>query len=390
MAFQFVHTETYGRKAGANARRGGATSSFVLDEAERLEHAATHVEAPQRPRVKGWSIERVRAEHDRLAGEARTTTSAGRTRKIRQDQHTLHTEVASHPYSPDDLADQRKRREYEAWRNDTIRWWRQRLGDNLVSVVEHRDEQHLHLHALALPRDDPEMRAKRLHPGYAAQEQARGAARQRGADGKVVRKEGDNAYRAAMRRYQDDYWEKVGRRHGLARIGPGRRRLSREAWRVEQQQVQRTAELERKAAKASTAMKQAQAARDAARQAAAEAKARADAAEPRTFPAKAGAWVNRLVRWASGKPLDRQIEEARTDGRREAESKLQPELQRLEREAERNHREKVAAETEKRQVQQRAERLESRVKALDERLDQVDPERTPDAPHSRSDEPDGP
>jgi hypothetical protein len=36
-----------------------------------------------------------------------------------------------------------------------------------------------------------------------------------------------------MRKFQDDYYFSVGLQNGLARIGPGRRRLPRAVWQAE-------------------------------------------------------------------------------------------------------------------------------------------------------------
>lgn len=44
-----------------------------------------------------------------------------------------------------------------------------------------------------------------------------------------------------MRRWQDDFFVHVGLKHGLARIGPARRRLTRSQWQAEQQVVRATA-----------------------------------------------------------------------------------------------------------------------------------------------------
>ena len=45
------------------------------------------------------------------------------------------------------------------------------------------------------------------------------------------------AYKAAMRALQDDYYENVAAHCGLTRLGPGRQRLTREEWTEQQRQA---------------------------------------------------------------------------------------------------------------------------------------------------------
>ncbi len=126
--------------------------------------------------------------------------------------------------------------EVREWEARTVAWLCDQYGAALVSVVRHTDESHPHLHAFVLP-DSPDMRAGSLHPGQEAKRKviARGAAD--GEDGKALNRRADIAYRAAMREWQDSYWQTVGLACGLTRLGPGRRRLTREEWQAERIQA---------------------------------------------------------------------------------------------------------------------------------------------------------
>lgn len=230
--FQFVHIESYARKSNAK----GQSTAFVFAEAARRPGACEHVGSPGSPvTVFGKSVDEVEAFHDALVADATCTTKTGKRRRVRSDQHTLLTVVASHPAAPGQDAEA-----VGAWQERTVEWLRAEWGDRLQSVVRHDDEAHVHVHAYVLP-DDAEMRARILHPGAAAKEEAKAFAITAGADPKAANAAGDTAYKAAMRGLQDRFFEAVGVPSGLARLGPGRRRLDRGAWRAEQAQVEHAA-----------------------------------------------------------------------------------------------------------------------------------------------------
>lgn len=232
MAYQFVHMEIYSRKG-----RDGRGVDFVLAEAERRPDACLHVSAPMPPEVVfGVDVSKVRSLHDERAAAATTTTKAGKARRIRSDQNTLVTVVASHPATMEQtIADPSIARAVRDWEALTVEWLREQYGPALVSVVRHTDESHPHLHAFILP-DQPDMRAGRLHPGQEAKAGIVGAGTAEGEEGKALNKRGDVAYRAAMREWQDSYWQAVGLSSGLTRLGPGRRRLTRAEWHAEKLQ----------------------------------------------------------------------------------------------------------------------------------------------------------
>ncbi|KAB2733594.1 hypothetical protein [Brucella intermedia] len=240
MAFQFVHLEAYSRKAD----KGGRTTSFVFDEAERKPHACVHVENPEPPTVvHGYLISDLRMMHDRAVADARTVNKDGRQRAVRIDQKTLLTVVASHPYTVAECrADAAKMAEYEAWERDTVQWLCDQYGDDLKTVVRHCDESHMHIHAYVLPSH---LKALDLHPGVNAKRRQKAAALEQGEDAKSANKMGDAAYKESMRAWQDSYYDRVAVRHGLARLGPKLRRLSREEWQREKaaaQALKRTVE----------------------------------------------------------------------------------------------------------------------------------------------------
>lgn len=146
-------------------------------------------------------------------------------RGIRKDGLCLAAGVISFP--PD-----RPSEEWEAYRADALAWLEKRFGDRLKSVVDHGDEPfahdpnqiHHHIHYYCVPR--PGERFDSIHPGRAAAAEAKAAGRKKGAQ--------NAAYIDAMRQWQADFHREVSQHHGLTRLGPRRRRLTRAEWKTEQ------------------------------------------------------------------------------------------------------------------------------------------------------------
>lgn len=256
--FQFVHIQGYSRKAlaaDAKGKGGRAAVRDVLAEAARLPGDAPHVAQPLPPvHVFGVPVGEVQSLHDAQCEAARTEVKGGKPRKVRQDQATLLTCIASFPATTAECAaDPAKAAARDDWQRRNVEWAREVWGDGLVSVCRHDDEAHPHLHLLVLP-GDPAMRANALHPGWMAKQEAKAAAEDGGLDGKAANKAGDRAYREAMRRFQDGYWRRVGLPCGLARIGPGKRSQPRAEWKAEQARAEQVGELVRAAEAAAAAV----------------------------------------------------------------------------------------------------------------------------------------
>ncbi|MBY3531845.1 hypothetical protein HFN68_02635 [Rhizobium laguerreae] len=226
---------SFSRKGDAQGRGTG----FIFAEASRKPEASIHVANPLPPTVVyGLDVADVESLHDAAADVARTTPKDGKPRRLRQDHKTLHTVIASHPLTMEEIrADPEKRAEAEAWEKRTIEWLRSQYGGDLKSVVRHEDESHYHIHAYIVPDADTEMRALRHHPGVTAKRAAMAAGPADAEDSKAMSKRGDAAYKGAMREWQDSYHEVVGVPCGLARLGPGRRNLSRAEWQRDKAQA---------------------------------------------------------------------------------------------------------------------------------------------------------
>jgi len=234
MSFQFVHFEGYSRQGG----KSGRSTDFVFGEASRRPDACPHVADPRPPEVVfGVDVGEVQSLHDAQAAAARDTMSNGRTRAVRKTQQTLATVIASHPCTVQEArADPVKAAAVEAWEKRTVAWLRGEYGGQLVSVIRHVDERHCHLHAYILP-GNAMMKVADLHPGHVAKAAVEAAGPRPGEDAKAMNRRGDKAYKTAMRGWQDSYHRDVGVPSGLARLGPGKRRLKRAEWHEEKHQA---------------------------------------------------------------------------------------------------------------------------------------------------------
>jgi hypothetical protein len=224
LSFQFFHVECYSRSAPAS-KAGGATPNInnILAEANRLVGSCPHVVAPETPTlIFGSSLDEV----ETLASQWASHAKDAKGRVLRKDGLVMLSGVISAPDSMN----------LEKWgrmREDCVSYLKTRFGERLKSVIEHTDEPpHHHIHFYCVPNRGE--RFEVLHAG-----------RQASADSK---KNGDlkgaqnTEYKRAMRLWQDDFFKKVAMLHGLARIGPGRRRLTRSQWQAEQLVVKTTAE----------------------------------------------------------------------------------------------------------------------------------------------------
>lgn len=217
--YQFVHVESYSRtppKSADKTGKAGRSVKWVVDEAIRDPGAIPHVENPAPPTyVYGEPLEQLEVACEAWAA----TMTDAKGRKLRKDALCLAAGVVSAPH---DI-------EPEAWasfKEDALKWLQGKYGESLRTVIEHTDESHPHLHFYAVAQ--PGQRFETVHQGKSAAAEAK-------ADGKPKGQQ-NQAYKAAMREYQDEFFDQVGMRHGFSRLGPGKRRLTREEWRQEQVQ----------------------------------------------------------------------------------------------------------------------------------------------------------
>lgn len=218
MAYQFAHVECYARqgsKQGKGPRKWSI--SDVAAEAMRTPDACPHVEHPKPPTVlHGCAPDEAARQAEKWGDDSRDAKG----RRLRKDGLCMLAGVVSLPV--DRVAD------WPAYRAASVAWLQTKYGDRLRSVVEHTDEAHPHLHFYAIPL--PGERFESLHAGRLAASQAAERGETKGKQ--------NEAYKQAMRGWQDDFAAQVAAPFGLTRIGPSRRRLTRAQWQAEKQQAQ--------------------------------------------------------------------------------------------------------------------------------------------------------
>ena len=233
--FQFMHAEVFAAGAGQArpAKRAARWCAQTNASCRRLRWLA---------RLRGWPAARLMSEPvtprtlyglgadeleqwcaDLVATAGQQVDEKGR--KQRKDTAIIMGVVASYPGPPDEGDPN-----YVRWKALNVAYFCEKFGPNVVSIVEHLDEKHGHLHVLVSAGGRS---VKPLHPGYAASVPLRQAGATQAAQ--------SDAYKAAARAWQDEYQEKVAAACGLARLGPGRQRLSRAQWLDQQRQVEAAA-----------------------------------------------------------------------------------------------------------------------------------------------------
>ena len=228
MAYQFIHIEGYARKGSRQLRKGKGkdkgkaievrkwSAAEIAAEAERKPGSCPHVDKPRQPGLLyGCSP----SEAVRRAEEWGAQAKDAQGRKLRSDGLCMLAGVVTLPNTQKD--------DWLRFREAVVHELRQQYGERLLSVVEHLDEEHPHLHFYAVPLDGE--RFEVLHPG-------RMAAMKKAQEG-AVKGDQNRAFKSAMSKYQDDFSNAVAARFGLARLGPGRRRLTRAQWQAEQAQA---------------------------------------------------------------------------------------------------------------------------------------------------------
>lgn len=209
--YQFYHFDTY----PINTTKSSKAFGQVSKEFMRHPSAVPHIENPQPPILR-FGVDAYQAEQIIQARIKKAKDARGR--KIRKDAQVCISSVVSFPRE----LEQQFPEFYEDWVQRNINYFRRQYGENLLSVIEHQDETHPHLHVIVGMPDTTEpgkAALKNIHSPYMKRDSLEGS--------KTMK---NTAYNEACRKMQDDYYRRVSVHHGLLRTGPKRKRLTRKEY----------------------------------------------------------------------------------------------------------------------------------------------------------------
>ncbi|CAK3982336.1 Plasmid recombination enzyme [Vibrio crassostreae] len=210
--YQFLHFETYARKASKTKK----AFETIVKEFMREHGNCPHVKNPQTPKLL-YGVDAYAANE--IICNIASSSKDKKGRKIRTDAQVCVSGVMSFP------RELRNEDEsfYQSWLIDNIKYLKEKYGNNLLSILEHDDEEHPHIHYVVTNRNvekNGDFNVANIHKPINAREREKG------------RKAKYDAYKQACRLEQDEYYNAVSIKYGLLRIGPGRQRLSRAAYKA--------------------------------------------------------------------------------------------------------------------------------------------------------------
>ncbi|WCE30063.1 plasmid recombination protein [Vibrio sp. SCSIO 43137] len=190
----------------------------IVNEAMRVEGYCRHVFRPKTPEILyGLDPRQLPA----LALERASKTKDQLGRSIRSDAPLLLSGVISVPTDSDV--------DFKKFLSLSLTYLKRTYGKNLESVILHLDEVHPHLHYYAIPSViNDRFSMAEIHSGIKARNECKDQSYSKKA----------NAYKKAMRQFQDDFYTQVGSKIGMTRLGPKIQRLTRKEWKAQQAQAE--------------------------------------------------------------------------------------------------------------------------------------------------------
>lgn len=199
----------------------------IAHEAERRPSHCRHISEPKAPRILYGCAP---SEAVRVAAERAEQAVDADGRKLRVDGLVFLAGVASFPVTWMEVRKEKtEAQRLRQWLGYLIRHLQKQYGSTLSYILLHSDETYPHVHWGVVPELEPDrrLRISSVHPGRAAYEKARAAG--------GTNLAGRQAYKAAMRKWLDDFHLAVYAPLGFARVGARRQRLSRREYKARQQ-----------------------------------------------------------------------------------------------------------------------------------------------------------
>jgi len=234
---QFYHYELYGRKNSKAKQKKNSNLYSIIGEVFREPLFSSHVDRkytemypPEIVYGMEFNInvsekEKLKTQKEKLIEMAEDYSKSKHLRNI---DGCIMAGVISYP--PDTTKEKHK----EMQESLILPFLKKKWGKNLRCVISHYDEYfwddeekiklpHIQDHFYVIPDPDGKIRLTELHSGIAAKRKAiKGKA---GEDGK---KHSDKAYREAMIKEQDEFYEEVGKEAGWKRTTVNGIRYTRE------------------------------------------------------------------------------------------------------------------------------------------------------------------
>lgn len=217
---QFIHIETYSDKKQARKKNKNGneildhdsdfretTTTGVLGEALRVDGYCDHVDFPEEPIVLyGVDIKGVEALVADYRANFKLIDSNGKARALRKDACALLAGTIS--LKREDIDD------WEDYKKASIEYLKNKYGHRLKSIIEHTDEEPLHIHFFVVADHNEVLND--LHEGKKAVSDIRKKNRKAKKEDKVDQK---SAYTKAMVQFQDDFYFSVAKKFGFSRTG---------------------------------------------------------------------------------------------------------------------------------------------------------------------------
>lgn len=227
---QFMHIELYSRAGNVTTKK--TSIAGVINEAVRVEGFTSHIIAdgftPSQPTYLFSQENKTLEEHysDLMTQVENEKDSLGR--KIKSDKNILLAGVVSYPKPRVAEWTDEDKENYFYFKELTLEFLKEKWGDNLVCVLEHTDEQYPHLHFYVVNKNKV-ANTPELHPGFneRIKIEKEAKANKIAVDKKLQVKK----FNEAMKKFQDEYYQKVSMFIGLDRLGPKVQRMNRTEWR---------------------------------------------------------------------------------------------------------------------------------------------------------------
>lgn len=216
---QFIHIETYGKKSAKKKEKGNHSSdvrqtnvSGVLSEARRDDGFTSHIDHVEAPDVLyGCSIDELELLVDEYHQNSYTVDKNGKEKKLRSDASVILAGVVSIKRDDIDV--------WEDYKKDTLKFLKDKYGDNLKCVIEHKDEKHPHIHFYVVANVGENLND--FHDGKLAVSKL----------SKEEKKNQKTVYVKAMTKFQDDFYNSVSKKYGFDRLGEKpRKRMHRKEY----------------------------------------------------------------------------------------------------------------------------------------------------------------